>query len=183
MPPEFFYKKNFHHHHKTSTTQLRNHSYTINFHRYSLHYHCRHHHRQHRHHYHYPHRQYLLHQHYRQHHHYHQHQYTNQHSNTLPHVAQHPHPVQDPHTFYLYYHTHVVLHLTLHHLSPLPARSPAVGTLEGSPTIRTTTKGGHHHLAFLKTPRTQGTHEDAHSTHKKVCFKNSNNKGNTHKNL
>ena len=53
-----------------------------------------------------------------------------------------------------------------------------------SPTIRTTTKGGHHHLAFLKTPRTQGTHEDAHSTHtKKIVFRNSNNKGNTHKKL
>ena len=39
-------------------------------------------------------------------------------------------------------------------------------------------KGGHHHLAFLKTPRTQGTHEDAHSTHTtKFIFKNSNNKG------
>ena len=132
---------------KPPTTQLRNHSYTIDFHQYSLHYHCRHHHR---HYYHYPHRQYLLHQHYR--YHYHQRQYTNRHPNTRPYSAQHPHPIQDPHTLYLYYHTPVVLHRTLPHLSPHPAGSPAVGTLGGSPTIRTTTKGGHHHLAFLKAP-------------------------------
>ena len=42
-----------------------------------------------------------------------------------------------------------------------------------SPAIRTTTKGGYHHLAFLKTPRTQGTDKDAHSTHTKFFVQNS----------
>ena len=58
-------------------------------------------------------------------------------------------------------------------IAPSPIFSPAVGTLGGSPAIRTTTKGGHHHLAFLKTPRTQGTDKDAHSTHTytKFCSK------------
>ena len=59
-----------------------------------------------------------------------------------------PHLIQDP-----------------HHLSPYPAGSPAVGTLGGSPAIRTTTKKGHYHLEFLKTPCTKGTDKDAHSTH------------------
>ena len=48
-----------------------------------------------------------------------------------------------------------------------------LGLWGGSPTLRTTTKGGHHHLAFLKTPRTQGTDKDAHSTHTQIFFKNS----------
>ena len=61
-----------HHHHTTPTTRLKNYSRTINFHQYSLHYHCCHNHRQHNHH--CPHCQYHLHQHYHQHHH-HQHQY------------------------------------------------------------------------------------------------------------
>ena len=46
------------------------------------------------------------------------------------------------------------------------------------------TKRRYHHLAFLKTPCTQVTHEDAHTTHtQKFIFKNSNSKVNTHKNL
>ena len=59
-----------------------------------------------------------------------------------------------------------------------------LGLWQAPSTIRTTTKGGQHQLALLKTPRTQGTHEDAHSSHTKIfVFKNSNNKGNTHKKL